>query len=303
VGFSPGGTYDLTARLLGRHLGNHIPGKPPIVVQTMTGAGGFTAVMYLYNSAARDGTVIGMPPRNFPIAPFANDQLRYDGHGFNVIGSTTTEVQVCAVWHAAAVTKLDDLLKREITAGITSYYDDIGSLTLVTKNITGAKLKIVNGYPGGNDISTAMEKGEVDAECGWSWGSLKTRARPWLEQKKVNIILQIGSRKASDLPDVPFIMDYAKNDLDRKALELLMAPDAFAWPFVTPPGVPAERVATLRKAFDEAMKDPALLAEAKQTNLEINPVGGAEIQEKIKKILDFEPAVIARAKELVRPQE
>jgi tripartite-type tricarboxylate transporter receptor subunit TctC len=302
VGFSPGGTYDLTARLLGRHVGNHIPGKPSVVVQTMTGAGGFTAVMYLYNSAARDGTVIGMPPRNFPIAPFANDQLRYDGHGFNVIGSTTTEVQVCAVWHAAGVSKIDDLLTREITAGITSYYDDIGSLTLVTKNITGVKLKIINGYPGGNDISTAMEKGEVDAECGWSWGSMKTRARPWLEQKKVNVILQIGSKKASDLPDVPFIMDYAKNDLDRKALELLMAPDAFAWPFVAPPGVPAERVATLRQAFDGAMKDPALLAEAKQMNLEINPIGGAEIQEKIKRILDFDPAVIARAKELVNPQ-
>ena len=301
VGFSPGGTYDLTARILARHIGNHIPGKPSIIVQTMTGAGGFTAVMYLYNSAARDGTVIGMPPRNYPIAPFANDQLRYDGRAFHAIGSTTSEVQVCAVWHKSGISNLSDLLTREITAGITSYYDDIGTLTLVTKNITGAKLKIVNGYPGGNDISTAMEKGEVDAECGWSWGSVKNRAKAWLVQKNINIILQLGSDKAPDLPDVPFIFDFVKTDLDRKALELLMAPDAFAWPFVAPPGVAADRVEILRRAFDETMIDKAFLAEAKQTNLEINPLGGEVIQSKIDRILSFDAHVIARAKELVKP--
>jgi tripartite-type tricarboxylate transporter receptor subunit TctC len=301
VGFSAGGGYDLTARMLARHLGDHIPGKPSVIVQTMTGAGGMTAVVHLYNNATRDGTVIGMPPRNYPIAPFANDQLRYDGRGFNALGSTTTEVQVCAIWHDVGVTKFDELMNREISAGVTSYYDDIGSLTLVTKAITGAKLKVVSGYPGGNDISTAMERREVDAECGWSWGSIKTRAWQWVEQKKINIVFQIGSAKSPDLPDVPFIMDYAKDDLDRQALELLMSPDAFAWPFVAPPGVPVDRVAVLRRAFDATMKDPTFLRNAKQANLEINPMSGEAMQAKIEHILSFDAAVVARAKDIVKP--
>jgi tripartite-type tricarboxylate transporter receptor subunit TctC len=301
VGFSPGGTYDVTARVLARHIGDHIPGKPSVVVQTMTGAGGSESVMHLYNNAVRDGTVIGMPPRNYPIAPFSNDQLRYDGSRFIALGSTTTEVQVGAVWHAAGVSKFDDLMKREISAGITSYTDDIGSQTQLTKVITGAKLKVVSGYPGGNDISAAMEKGEVDSEFGWSWGSIKTRAKQWLDEKKINIVFQIGAEKAPDLPDVPFIMDYAKNDLDRHALELLMAPDAFAWPFVAPPGVPADRVTLLRRAFDETMKDPSFLADAKKVSLEVNPISGEAIQARIEHILGFDSSVIARAKELVKP--
>ncbi len=301
VGFSPGGTYDVTARVLARHIGDHIPGKPSVIVQTMTGAGGIESVMHLYNTAVRDGTVIGMPPRNYPIAPFANDELRYDGSRFIAIGSTTTEVQVGAVWHTVGVTKFDDLMTHEISAGITSYYDDIGSQTQMTKVITGAKLKVVSGYPGGNDISAAMEKGEVDSEFGWSWGSIKTRAKQWLDEKKINIVFQIGADKAPDLPDVPFIMDYAKNDLDRHALELLMAPDAFAWPFATPPGVPADRIALLRHAFDETMKDPSFLDDAKQLSLEINPMSGEAIQAKVEHILAFDSSVIARAKELVKP--
>jgi tripartite-type tricarboxylate transporter receptor subunit TctC len=301
VGFSPGGLYDLTARVLARHLGDHIPGKPLVIVQTMTGAGGTSAVIYLYNNAVRDGTVIGMPPRNYPIAPFANDSLHYDGRGLIPLGSISTEVQVGAVWRDVGVTKFDDLMKREITAGVTSYYDDVGSLSLVTKAVTGAKLKLVSGYPGGNDIQSSMEKGEVDAEFGWSWGAVKATKKNWLDQNKINIVLQIGTAKSPELPSVPSIMDYARNDLDRNALELLLAPDAFAWPFVVPPGVPADRIALLRAAFDETMKDPSFVSDARHLSLEINPMSGAAMQDKIEHILGFDAPVISRAKALVKP--
>jgi tripartite-type tricarboxylate transporter receptor subunit TctC len=301
VGFSPGGVYDITARILARHIGDHIPGKPTVIVQTMTGAGGITAVTYLYNKAVRDGTVIGMPPRSYPIAPFVNDQLHYDGRGLIPLGSTTSELQVGAVWHEVGVTKFDDLMKREISAGVTSYYDDVGWETLLTKAITGAKLKVVTGYPGGNDISAAMERREVDSEFGWSWGAIKTRSKNWLDQKKINIVLQIGAKKSPELPGVPFIMDYVKNDLDRHALELLLAPDSFAWPFIAPPGIPPDRIALLRQAFDATMKDPSFLSEAKQGALEINPISGEAIQTKIDQILGFDGSVIERAKELVKP--
>jgi tripartite-type tricarboxylate transporter receptor subunit TctC len=301
VGFSPGGLYDLTARVLARHLGDHIPGKPTVIVQTMTGAGGTSAVIYLYNNAVRDGTVIGIPPRNYPIAPFANDGLHYDGRGLIPLGSISSEVQVGGVWHDVGVTKFDDLMRRPITAGVTSYYSDVGSLSLATKAITGAKLKLVSGYPGGNDIQAAMEKGEVDSEFGWSWGAIKATKKKWLDQKKINIVLQIGSAKSPELPNVPSIMDYAKNNLDRNALELLLAPDAFAWPFVAPPGVPSNRIALLRAAFNATMKDPGFVSDARQLNLEIIPMSGEAMQAKIERILGFDAAVIVRAKELVKP--
>jgi hypothetical protein len=301
VGFSPGGLYDLTARVLARHLGDHIPGKPPVIVQTMTGAGGTSAVIYLYNNAVRDGTVIGMPPRNYPIAPFANDTLHYNGRGLIPLGSISSEVQVGAVWHTVGVTKFDDLMTREISAGVTSFYDDIGSLSLVTKAITGAKLKLVSGYPGGNDIQSAMEKGEVDSEFGWSWGAVKATKKSWLDQKKLDIVLQIGPAKSPELPNVPSIMDYAKNQRDRDALELLLSPDAFAWPFVTPPGVPADRIALLRAAFNATMKDPAFVSDARKLYLEVTPMTGEAMQAKIERVLGFDTSVIARAKELVKP--
>jgi hypothetical protein len=199
------------------------------------------------------------------------------------------------------VTKFDDLMKREITAGVTSYYDDVGSLSLVTKAVTGAKLKLVSGYPGGNDVQSSMEKGEVDSEFGWSWGAIKATKKNWLDQKKIDIVLQIGTAKSPELPNVPSIMDYAKNNLDRNALDLLLAPDAFAWPFVAPPGVPADRIALLRQAFDETMKDPSFVSDAKHLALEISPMSGEAIQAKIEQILGFDASVISRAKELVKP--
>jgi tripartite-type tricarboxylate transporter receptor subunit TctC len=265
----------------------------------MTGAGGTTAVLHLYNRAARDGTVIGMPHRNFAIAPLANDQLRYDGRQLTAIGSTTNEVQIGVVWHEVGVSGIDDLKAREISVGITSFYDAIGSQALIAKALTGARLKMVTGYPGGNDISVAMERREVDGQFGMSLGVLKTRLQNWLEQKKINIILQSGLEKSPELPNVPFIMDYARSDVDRKALELLLASNAFAWPFVAPPGVPADRIAILRRAFDATMKDPGFLADARQSRLEVNPLGGEAMQAMIERILGYDATVVARSNALV----
>jgi tripartite-type tricarboxylate transporter receptor subunit TctC len=301
VGVSPGGTYDATARLLARHMSAHMPGKPTMVVQNLLGAGGTSAVIHLYNTAVRDGTVIGMPPRNFPIAPYFNPQLKYDGRRFNALGSTTSEVAVAVVWHTVPVKKFEDVFTREISVGATGFLDDTGQLALVTKNLTGAKIRLVTGYPGGNDISAAMEKGEVDARFGWSWGSVKSRARNWLDDKLITILLQMGLKKAKDLPDTPFIMDYAKTERDKQAMELLLAPQGFAWPFVAPPDVPKERVAALRKAFDETMKDPAFVADAKKLDIEVDPMNGEEMQALINRVLSFDKPVIERAQELVKP--
>jgi tripartite-type tricarboxylate transporter receptor subunit TctC len=301
VGFSPGGTYDATARLLAKDMPEHMPGKPAMVVQNLLGAGAINAVLHLYNSAPRDGTVIGMPPRGYATAPFFNDQLKYDARRFNALGSTTSEVAAAVTWHTVPVKRIEDAFTREITVGATAYFDDTGTLPLMTQHLTGAKIRLVTGYPGGNDITTAMEKGEVDARFGWSWGSVKSRARKWLDDKTINVILQMGVKKAPDLPDTPFIMDYAKTDRDKKAMELLMAPQAFAWPFVTPPEVPADRLAALRRAFDATMKDPSFIADAKKIDIEVDAMTGEAMQALIERVLSFDQAVIARAQELVKP--
>ena len=300
VGFSTGGTYDATARLLARHMPQHMPGKPTMVVQNMTGAGGMSEVVHLYNSALRDGTVIGMTPRAFAIAPFFNDKLQYDGRRFNAIGSTSPEVAIAVTWHTVPVKKLDDAFTRQITVGATAYFDDTGTFPLMVQHLTKARIKLVTGYTGGNEITAALEKGEVDARFAWSWGSIKSRARDWLDQKKINLILQMGAKPARDLPDTPFIMDYVKNERDHNAMELLMAPEAAAWPFITPPAVPKDRVEALRKAFDATMKDAAFVGDAKKIDIEVEPMTGVQMDALVNRVLSFDKSVVARAQDLVK---
>jgi hypothetical protein len=171
----------------------------------------------------------------------------------------------------------------------------------LVKKLTPAKLKIVAGYPGGNEITLAMERGEVDAKFGWSWGSVKSRAREWLETRKINILMQMGVSKAGDLPDTPFIMDYAKTDRDRRALELIFAPTYMAWPLVAPPDVPADRVSDLRRAFAETMKDPQFIAEAAKLDIGIDPVQGADMDGIVRRISGYDAATVQRARELGAP--
>ena len=299
IGYAAGGTYDATARLVARHMTKHIPGNPNMLPQNLPGSGGIKTILNLYSVAPRDGTTLGMLSRSYPIEPVFNPQTaKYDPKRFNPIGSTSNEVSVAVVWHTRGLNSINQLMTQEITTGATGVTDDTGRFPTLLRNLTGAKVKLVTGYPGGNDVTMAMEKGEVDARFGWSWGSLKSRSRSWIDEKKVNIIVQMAMEKAADLPDVPLIMDFAKTELDRKALELLFAPQVMAWPLVAPPDVPADRVATLRKAFAATMKDTDFLADAKKLNIDVEPVPGELMQTLVARVSDFERAVVDRALEL-----
>ncbi len=299
IGYAAGGTYDATARLVARHMSRHIPGNPNMLPQNLPGSGGIKTILNLYSVAPRDGTTLGMLSRSYPIEPVFNPQTaKYDPKRFIPIGSTSNEVSVAVVWHTRGISSIDQLMTQEITTGATGVTDDTGRFPTLLRNLTGAKVKLVTGYPGGNDVTMAMEKGEVDARFGWSWGSLKSRSRSWIDEKKVNIIVQMAMEKAPDLPNVPLIMDFARTDLDRKALELLFAPQVMAWPLVAPPEVPADRVATLRKAFAATMKDPDFLADAKKLNIDVEPVPGELMQTLVARVSDFERAVVDRALEL-----
>ena len=299
IGYAAGGTYDATARLLSRHMGRHIAGNPNFLPQNLPGSGGIKAILNLYSVAPRDGTALGMLARSYAIEPAFNPQMaKYDPAQFNPIGSTSKEVSVGVVWHSRGVKSLDDLQTQQITAGATGVIDDTGRFPTLIRKLTGAKIKVVTGYPGGNDVTMAMERGEVDARIGWSWGSLKSRSKAWLDDKKINVLIQMALHKAPDLPDVPLIMDFAKSDLDRKALELLFSPQVSAWPLIAPPDVPKERVSILRRAFDSTMKDPAFLADAEKIQIEVDPVSGETMQQIVTRIATFDRSVIDRAIEL-----
>jgi tripartite-type tricarboxylate transporter receptor subunit TctC len=299
IGYAAGGTYDATARLISRHMPKYIPDSPVMIPQNMPGSGSIKAILHLYEVAPKDGTALGMMARSYAIEPiFFPDQAKYDPKRFNPIGSTSTEVSVGVVWHTKPFNSLADLQQRELILGATGTTDDTGRFPMILKNLTGAKIKIVQGYPGGNNITQAMEAGEVDGRFGWSWGSVKSRSKQWLDEKKIRILVQMALQKAKDLPDVPLIMDFAKTDLDRQALELIFAPQAVAWPLIAPPGVPLERVELLRRAFDKTMQDPQFLAEAAKLAIEVEPVKGEAMQALVERLSKIDRKAADRALEL-----
>jgi tripartite-type tricarboxylate transporter receptor subunit TctC len=279
VGFSSGGVYDITARLLSRYMGRHIPGNPGLVPRNMTGAAGQRLANWLYQVAPKDGTAIGTFARGIAFNPLLGEPAGpIEATKFNWLGSTNDEVSVCASRRESGVTKFEQLYNQELIVGSTGASGDDEQFPRIIDGVLGTKLRTVSGFPGGNEIKLAMERGEVGGRCGWSWSSVKATEQEWLEKKKIAILVQLSLRRHPDLPDVPTVMDFAKTDQDRQIFKVMLARQVMAWPFAAPPGVPAERVAILRKGFDETVRDPEFLAEAERLSLEVTPVSGERVQ-------------------------
>jgi tripartite-type tricarboxylate transporter receptor subunit TctC len=273
VGFTAGGGYDLYARVLGRHIGRHIPGNPAIVVQNMPGAGSLKATQYVYGVAPKDGTVLATVSRGMATDPLLND-AKFDATRLTWIGSITSETSICATWHTSKVKTWDDMFAREFTLGGSAVGADPDTFALLLRNVFGAKVRLVTGYPGGNDINLAMERGEVDGRCGWSWSSLKS-LKQWLPQ--IHLLAYFAVDKNADLPQVPWSIDRAANEEQRQVLQLVTAGQFLGRPFFATPDVPADRKDALRAAFDATMKDPQFLAEAVKLDLEVTPASGKAI--------------------------
>jgi tripartite-type tricarboxylate transporter receptor subunit TctC len=291
VGFTAGGGYDLYARVLGRHLGRHIPGHPQIVVQNMPGAGSLKATQYVYGVAPKDGTVLATVSRGMATDPLLND-AKFDATKLTWIGSVTSETSICATWKSSAVKAWNDMFKREFTLGGSAVGADPDTFALILRNVFGAKVRLVTGYPGGNDINLAMERGEVDGRCGWSWSSLKS-LKNWLPQ--INLLAQFAVEKNAELPQVPWAIERAANEEQRQVLRLLTAGQFLGRPFFATPDVPADRRAALRAAFDATMKDPQFLAEAVKLDLEVTPVTGQAIDAFLADLYRTPKDVVAKA--------
>ncbi len=301
IGYSVGGAYDLYARVLARHLGKHIPGNPTVVPKNMDGAGSLRLANLLYNVAPKDGSTIGIIGRGTGFDPLlGNKSAQFEGPKYSWIGSANNEVSICVAWHTAGVKKFEDLLTKELVVGGTSASADTDQFPRITNGVLGTKMKIVTGYPGGNEVGLAMERGEVQGRCGWSWSSVKSTHRQWYEQKQFNILVQLALTKHAELPDVPLIIDLAKNDEQRQILKLIFARQVIGRPFLAPPGVPADRLAALRKAFMDTMTDKAFLADAEKAQMEITPVPGDQVEGLMKEIYATPPAVAQKAASLLK---
>lgn len=299
TGFTTGGTYDATARLFARHFGKYLPGNPTVIVRNMPGSGGLIATLHLYNAAPKDGTTLGVVGGGVVIEPLlGNPQATYDARRFNWIGGRTKDNMVCATWNKVPVRTMADVMKRETVVGATGP----GSRTLTHprafNELLGTKFKIVSGYPGGSEITLAVERGEVEGYCGWTVGSIMNRAANWLHDGTLTLLAQF----TRDLPDVPVARDLAPTEGGKRVLDFLAADVVLAWPLVAPPGLPAERVNELRDGFLAMMKDPELRAEAAKLKLEIQPVPGTEMQELVDQLYSAPPDVIELVKKINNTQ-
>ena len=280
VGYSVGGAYDLYARTIARFLGRHIPGNPTVIVKNMEGGGSLRLANWLFRVAPKDGSVLATIGRGTGFDPILGQQgAQFDGTKFTWIGSANNETSVCVAWNATSgISKFDDLLTKQMTVGGTSMSADTDQFPKVIDGVFGAKMKIVSGYPGGNDVVLAMERGEIQGRCGWSWSSIMSTHKAWIDEKKITVLIQLALRKHPELPNVPLIMDLAKTDEQKQILKLIFARQTMGRPYLAPPGIPADRAAALRQAFMDTMADKDFLAEAEKEKLEITPVDGADLQ-------------------------
>jgi tripartite-type tricarboxylate transporter receptor subunit TctC len=265
--------------MVARHLSKHMPGNPQIVPKNMEGGGGMRLANWLYNVGPKDGTAFGAVARAMAFEPLlGNKGAQYDGTRFNYIGSANDEVSVCVAWHTSGVTTFEDAQKTQLVVGSGGISDDTYQYPALLNNMFGAKFKMVPGYPGGNDINLALERGEVQGRCSIPWSTVKATRRFWIDEKKVNLLMQYSLSKHADLPNVPLVMDLAKTDDQRNILKLIFGRQVMGRPFAAPPDVPKDRVAALRKAFMDTMADKDFLAEAEKAKFEITPVSGEKIE-------------------------
>jgi tripartite-type tricarboxylate transporter receptor subunit TctC len=300
IGYSVGGGYDVYARMLARYMGKHIPGNPTIVPKNMEGAGSLRMTQWLYNVAPKDGTVFGTIGRGTAFNPILGLPGAFDATKFTWIGSANDEVSICATLDAAGVTKFDELKTKPISVGGTGASDDTVQFPKILNSVLGTKMKIVSGYPGGNDAVLAMERGEVDGRCGWSWSSVKATHPSWVAEKKLNVLIQLALEKHPEMPDVPLVTDLAQTEEQKQILRLIFARQVMGRPFLAPPGVPQDRAEALRKAFMDTMDDKEFLAEADKAGLEITPVSGEKIQKLVEDVYKTPPEIAKKAAAIIQ---
>jgi tripartite-type tricarboxylate transporter receptor subunit TctC len=303
IAYPPGGGFDSSARLLMRHMNRHIPGNPVMVPRNVPGAGSLVATNYLYNVAPKDGTEFGLIGGSVPFGPlWSRDGVKFEAEKFNWIGSMDRWVGIALMSHEAPVTSLEQAMKSEVTVGATGAGDVTSIYPRVINALIGTKFKIVSGYKGTADLNLAIERGEVAGRLGWCWDCVKAEKPDWVEEKKVKVMIQLAFAPEPELPGVPVLLDVVKSEEDRQIVKLVFGSQEMARPFVLPPGVPQDRVALLRSAFEATLADPEFQAEAKRLNMPVKHTSWQDIEKLIADVYATPKPVIDRAAKIIGEQ-
>ena len=298
VASGAGGGYDTYARFLARHLSRHIAGNPGIISQNMPSAAGMAATNWAYSAAApKDGTVILATYNSLLAEPlYGNSAARYDPLKFETVGSISKQQNICATWHTSPIKTIEQAKATEVTVSATGATGDSASLPRILNAVIGTKFKIIIGY-GTTEQRLAVERGEVDGVCGLSYSTLKAASSDWIQNHRINILIQTGAKAQADLAKVPLLIDLVANPEDKKVIELLSFAQEMGRPFVMPPDTPKEMVAVIRRAFDATLKDPLFLADADKALLEVDPVTGEEMEQLLKRAYAAPKSLVRKAAE------
>ena len=300
VGFGPGGGYDLYARLLAKHLPAHIPGAPKVVVENMEGVGSVRAANYVYEAAPRDGSVIAAVNQNAPMYQLLGGTgARFRAEEASFIGSLANSNEVLYTWHTSGVASLDDAKAREVVLGAVAVTSDSYIYPTVLNGLLGTRFRIVNGYGGGQTLNLAVERGEVMGRGGNTWASLTSSNQDWVDQKKINLLVQIGFRSEPEIGQVPLLIDLVKTPEEKQIVTVVTLPTALGYTNWLAPEVPPGRMKLLREAYDATMKDKAFLEEAGKHAMMIRPQTGAEIEALVKQAASVPKPVLERTAQLL----
>jgi tripartite-type tricarboxylate transporter receptor subunit TctC len=300
---STGGDYDRRARIVSRHLGRLLPGQPSVVVRNMPGGVGIQAANYLATTAPKDGTSLTIVFQNMPVLQATgNKAVRFDVREFGWLGNTTNSPNVINSWHTTGVDRIEQVFERELVVGASGTLSTGYVYPAAMNAVLGTRFKIVGGYPGGTEINLAMERGEVGGRGSNSWASWKANNPHWIAEKKIHILVQIGLRRARDLPNVPLMLELAKAEEDRQVLTFLSSDMGISRAFATTPNTPPDRLRALRTAFAAMMADEGFLADATKQRMEMDFTGHEEVQRVVDSMINAPAKVIERAKALLNPQ-
>lgn len=304
VGYAAGGGYDTYARVIASTISKHIPGQPAVIVQNMPGADGLTAANYMARLAPRDGSAIAVTNRNLPVAPLLGlverSSVQYDPKQFMWLANLNSEVSVLIVRSDLGLRTIEDIRTRELTVGSTGQTSNNAIYPHVINHVLGTRLKVVTGYPGTSHLTLALERGEIGGIGGWAWSSLQVQRPEWISSKFIFPLLLLGSTTPPELKDVPHILDLVNSEDERRALELIFAPDELGRPFFAPPDTPAVAVDLLRTAFTSLMVDGEFKMAVEKARLDVTFMDGRTLQRKIAELNDVNARVLELAKSATR---
>jgi tripartite-type tricarboxylate transporter receptor subunit TctC len=302
IGGGVGGGYDVYVRTFMRYASRHIPGNPTFIAKNLPAASGMVAANTLYTIADKDGSVIGAFTNSVPMEPlFGNPAARYDSLKFNWLGSLGKLQNVCSIWHTSPIRSIAQAREREVIVAAGSAGTNSAIMPRVLNALLGTKFKVITGYDPTNGINMAVERGEAEGICGLSWPTIKASRPHWIKDKLIRVIVQIGFDKLADLPDVPSAQELVTDPEKRKVLELILIRQETGRPMAAPPGIPADRLAVLRTAFEETMRDPDYLAEAEKAQMEIDPLSAAQIEKLLAEAYAVPKTIVQQAAELIDP--